>query len=295
MMENFKIIHETVYYRENSNVRLFVNTENENYPTHWHTPMEIIMPLENGYNVYIGNDTVYLNEGDIIFIASGVAHKLIAPLSGKRIIMQIEWSVVSKIRDLNSILTLISPAITITSADSGDIHSNIRQILLNIADEYQKDLFLSEAMIYSRMFEVLMLIGRHHIKSSHHFNVRKQKQQEYVERFLSICQYIDSHCTEDITLDEIAKTAGFSKYHFSRLFKQFTNITFYKYLNKKRIEFALTLLAEPQVSVTDAAMQSGFNSPSSFIRVFKAEKNCTPTAYREMFIDLDVSHERNCL
>ena len=95
---------------------------------------------------------------------------------------------------------------------------------------------------------------------------------------------VDTHCTEDITLDEISKIAGFSKYHFTRLFKQFTNNTFYKYLNQKRIELALTLLADPNISVTETAMQSGFANPSTFIRVFKAEKGCTPTEFRKMFI-----------
>ena len=284
MIENLNGIHETVKYKENSNVKLFINAEAEDYPIHWHTPMEIIMPLEGGYTVQIGDDLVHLNESDIIFIASGVKHRLIAPDTGKRLILQIEWSAVSKIKELNSILTLIAPAITLTPETSGDIHSNIRKLLLDIADEYQTDSFLSEAAIYSKMLEVLVLIGRHHTASSCNFNVGRHKQQEYLERFLSICEYIDAHCTEDITLDEIAKIAGFSKYHFTRLFKQFTNNTFYKYLNQKRIELALTLLADPNISVTETAMQSGFANPSSFIRVFKAEKGCTPTEFRKMFI-----------
>ena len=232
MIENLNGIHETVKYKEYSNVKLFINAEAEDYPIHWHTPMEIIMPLEGGYTVQIGDDLVHLNENDIIFIASGVKHRLIAPDTGKRLILQIEWSAVSKIKELNSILTLIAPAITLTPETSGDIHSNIRKLLLDISNEYQTD----------------------------------------------------SHCTEDITLDEISKIAGFSKYHFTRLFKQFTNNTFYKYLNQKRIELALTLLADPNISVTETAMQSGFANPSTFIRVFKAEKGCTPTEFRKMFI-----------
>ena len=252
MIENLNGIHETVKYKENSNVKLFINAEAEDYPIHWHTPMEIIMPLEGGYAVQIGDDLVHLNESDIIFIASGVKHRLIAPDTGKRLILQIEC--------------------------------NIRKLLLDISDEYQTDSFLSEAVIYSKMLEVLVLIGRHHTASSCNFNVGRHKQQEYLERFLSICEYIDTHCTEDITLDEISKIAGFSKYHFTRLFKQFTNNTFYKYLNQKRIELALTLLANPNISVTETAMQSGFANPSTFIRVFKAEKGCTPTEFRKMFI-----------
>ena len=281
MIENLNGIHETVKYKEYSNVKLFINAEAEDYPIHWHTPMEIIMPLEGSYTVQIGDNMVQLNKSDIIFIASGVKHRLIAPDTGKRLILQIEWSAVSKIKELNSILTLIAPAITLTPETSGDIHSNIRKLLLDISNEYQTDPFLSEAVIYSKMLEVLVLIGRHHTASSCNFNVGRHKQQEYLERFLSICEYIDTHCTEDITLDEISKIAGFSKYHFTRLFKQFTNNTFYKSLNQKRIELALThSIYNPQY----AAMQSGFANPSTFIRVFKAEKGCTPTEFRKMFI-----------
>lgn len=53
MIENLNGIHETVKYKENSNVKLFINVEVEDYPIHWHTPMEIIMPLEGSYPPYI--------------------------------------------------------------------------------------------------------------------------------------------------------------------------------------------------------------------------------------------------
>ena len=41
MIENLNGIHETVKYKENSNVKLFINAEAEDYPIHWHTPMEL--------------------------------------------------------------------------------------------------------------------------------------------------------------------------------------------------------------------------------------------------------------
>ena len=83
--------------------------------------MEIIMPLEGTYTVFLGDKHILLQEGDIIFICPGVLHSLAAPESGKRIILQIEWSVVSKIRDLNSILSLISPILTLTPQTAPDI------------------------------------------------------------------------------------------------------------------------------------------------------------------------------
>ena len=77
--------------------------------------------------------------------------------------------------------------------------------------------------------------------------------------------------------------AGFSKYHFTRLFKQFANTSFYKYLNQKRIEQAERLLINPQLSITEVSLASGFSSLSAFIRMFRLLKGCTPTEYRAMY------------
>lgn len=235
MIEHLDGIHETVTYKENSSLRLFVNTDCEDYPIHWHTPMEIIMPLEGTYTVFLGDKPVLLQEGDIIFICPGILHSLVAPENGKRIILQIEWSVVSKIRDLNSILALISPVLTLTPQTAPDIYSDIYHLICQILSEYEEDSFLSEAVIYARMLDILSLIGRYQAFASCRFDAGPQKQKEYLDRFLSICNYIDEHCTEDLSLDQVAKTAGFSKYHFTRLFKQFTNTTYYKYLNRKKL------------------------------------------------------------
>lgn len=235
MIEHLDGIHETVTYKENSSLRLFVNTDCEDYPIHWHTPMEIIMPLEGTYTVFLGDKPVLLQEGDIIFICPGILHSLVAPENGKRIILQIEWSVVSKIRDLNSILALISPVLTLTPQTAPDIYSDIYHLICQILSEYEEDSFLSEAVIYARMLDILSLIGRYQAFASCRFDAGPQKQKEYLDRFLSICNYIDEHCTEDLSLDQVAKTAGFSKYHFTRLFKQFTNTTYYKYLNRKEL------------------------------------------------------------
>lgn len=46
MIENLNGIHETVKYKKDSNVKLFINAEAEDYPIHWHTPMEIIIRLK---------------------------------------------------------------------------------------------------------------------------------------------------------------------------------------------------------------------------------------------------------
>ena len=90
---------------------------------------------------------------------------------------------------------------------------------------------------------------------------------------------------EDITLEEVAAQIGFSKFHFSRLFRQFTDTAFYDYLCARRIKTAEALLLEPGLSITEIALQSGFASISTFNRVFKKFKECTPTEFKEFYKD----------
>ena len=123
--------------------------------------------------------------------------------------------------------------------------------------------------------------GYNHINSKNLFpNVRLHKQKEYVQKFNDLLDYIDNHYAEDLNLEDIADSIGFSKYHFSRLFKQYTNFTFCDYLCYRRIKAAEALLVQPELSITEVALQAGFPSISTFNRLFKQEKNCTPSEYR---------------
>lgn len=282
MIENLKGKYETVDFGNNANIKLYNNVETEEYPTHWHTPIEVIMPLENSYCVECCNQLLTLKEGDILIIASCCLHSLPCSSSGQRIIFQISPDPFRPLRELDTVLSLLSPFFLITPETKPVLYAELSKIMLEIQCEYAYKNFLFEAHIYSKFLSMLVLIGRNHSVNTHKFSYISLKQQEYVDKFIYICDYINTHCTEDLTLDFIANLAGFSKYHFSRLFKQFTNVSYYKYLNKQRIATAEKLLANPENTITDVATNSGFSSISSFIRMFKLIKNCTPTEFRNM-------------
>ena len=282
MIENLSGSHETVNYKDNTNVKVYNNTDFEEYPNHWHTPVEIIMPVENHYIVEYNGYQCTLNEGDIIFICPGVLHHLPA-IRGRRYIFQAEVSSIVTIKEVESILMLISPVQIITPQTYPDIYNHIRSIILGIVKEYRQHSPLYEAVIYSSLLDMIVSIGRSPNNSHTHFETAPGKQREYIEKFMDICSYISDHCTENLTLDQIADLSGFSKYHFTRLFKQFTNVSFYRYLNQKRILKAEQLLITPSMSVTNVALACGFSSLSAFIRMFKIIKGCTPSEFRSMY------------
>ena len=291
MIENLNGIRETVNYRKDTRLRLYNNVQIEDYPDHWHTPVEIIMPIENIYSVVVGGHTITLNPTDIIFICPGVIHSLKAHGKGRRIIFQAEITMFTAIREFESILSLMSPVLKITKENPHDIHKHICNLLLQINEEYNNSNILMETIIYSKLLNISVLVGRNYTSNSVFFNGMDYQNKEYTEKFIFICNYINEHCTEDLNLDKIAKLAGFSKYHFTRLFKQITTTTFYKYLNLKRIEHAQKLLANPRISVTEVALNSGFSSLSAFIRMFKLINHCTPTEYRNMFINVTQTND----
>jgi AraC-like DNA-binding protein len=282
MIESLKGYHETVNFKERPMFRLYHNIEAENYPPHWHSNPEIIMPIKSGYDVILGDTKYSLSEGDIIFISSSTIHHLIAPENGERLIFQPDYALIATLPELSSAVTMLSPATVIWKDKDTDIAPQLKELLLNIEKEYYSKTPLAGAYIYSMLIEMLVAIGRKYSTSTAGFDVSRDKQQEYAEKFMEVCEYINAHFNEDLKLEEVAEMAGFSKFHFTRLFKQFTGKTFYRYVNLKRIEHAEMLLTEPSATVTEIAIHSGFSSLPAFVRMFKLIKGCTPTEFRRM-------------
>lgn len=280
MIEMLNGMFETINYADQSVFRLHQNKEAENYPEHWHTGIEVIMPLENWYKVYVDKKLYVLQPGEILFIGSCELHSLEAPSSGLRLILQFNLSVLYNLKGLDTALFTLPPAVHLTPENSPQAQPKIRQLIEEIRTEYNSDNPLKEAAIYSKLIEIYVILYRNNIYATERFSdVKSAKQHEYIDKFMSVCGYINDHYSEDLTLESVADVAGFSKFHFSRLFKKFSNITFYDYLCRKRIMEAEKLLLNPNNTVTEVAMATGFNSISTFNRVFKSIKKCSPTEY----------------
>lgn len=286
MIESLNGIFETINYKQSTSIKLYDNDEYEDYPAHWHMPPEIIMPTENIYTVECYNQIFTLREGDIVLICPGCIHTLYAPEKGRRIIFQADINPLRFMKEIETLVTIISPLIVITPEDFPSIYNKVKSLLLEIKNEYlSSSTFFSEVSIYSKTLEIITLIERSRAAAGMETPSpdAPRKQEENIEKFIEICNYISAHCSDELNLEAVASMSGFSKFYFSRLFKQFTNVSFYKYVNQKRIEKAAEMLTEPNISITNVALSCGFESLSSFIRMFKIVKGCTPTEFRNMY------------
>ena len=93
--------------------------------------------------------------------------------------------------------------------------------------------------------------------------------------------YINKHFTENVTIEDLAKQAGFSQYHFIRIFKNETGMTPYEYIINIRLNTAKYLLRNSQLSIKDICFNTGFSSESVFCNAFKKRLGITPTEYRK--------------
>ena len=93
-------------------------------------------------------------------------------------------------------------------------------------------------------------------------------------------QLIDTQYAQPLDLDELARSANFSRYHFLRAFRRAFHSTPHEYLTRKRIERAKELLAESELTVTEICFEVGFESLGSFSMLFHKIVGWSPSIYR---------------
>ena len=99
-------------------------------------------------------------------------------------------------------------------------------------------------------------------------------------RAVDAAAWIDAHAQGEIGLDDAAREAGLSPFHFLRLFARVLGVTPHQYLVRTRLRRAARLLADERRSVTDVAFGVGFGDLSNFVRTFHRAAGVSPRAFR---------------
>ena len=106
------------------------------------------------------------------------------------------------------------------------------------------------------------------------------KQLASINQLKTVLDYVRSHYAEPVTLKELADIACMSPTYFCRYFHQEMGKTPFAFLNEYRIKKAAILLDGSSLSVSDIAVNCGFDNISYFIHKFKEYQGVTPKKYR---------------
>ena len=270
-------------YVKGSPFRFWFNNQPTGFTDHWHTAMEIIFTLENTYTIEAHQQKYVMEPGDIAIIPSGTVHSISSPEKGCRFVFMFEPNLFSQLPGFNYVLSLIPQPVLINYDTNPQLYPAETALLWELVEHYWGNGLTKDLNIFSTMIRFFSTFGEHTANVIPPTINNSSKAGSLVSRLSMVLDYLDTHYSENITLEEAANIACFSKFYFTRLFKQYTNQTFYDYLSTKRIKAAEQMLIIPNLPITEISLKAGFSSLSSFNRTFKRLKGCSPSEYRSLY------------
>ncbi|MEL4073117.1 AraC family transcriptional regulator [Ochrobactrum sp. GPK 3] len=109
----------------------------------------------------------------------------------------------------------------------------------------------------------------------------KPRLQNYHMRMQRVLDYIDRHLDGELNLKTLSGVAAFSMFHFHRQFTSIFGLSLYRYVQLARMKRASYRLAyRDDQSVTDIAMDAGYETPDAFARVFRRRFRQSPSSFR---------------
>ena len=260
------------------------------FPLHWHKYTEIIALPEDADvsrppTLRINQTTYRLNPGDILLIWPGEVHEIVENADRKLIGLQFSFTIFNELPDFTPFLNPFRTFHHIRQFSTPELAQNMQVHIQHMFSVQKNQQTFSGVETLICLYEMFMDFGTY-IKNT----IPKDTQQyspetgKTVEKINIACSYIIDNCEHDLTLESAADYIGFSACYFSRIFKKVTNYNFIEYLTLQRIKRAQLLLSDFDVPITEISYQAGFKSISTFNRVFKQYKGCSPSEYRKYYI-----------
>jgi len=246
---------------------------------HWHPEFELIHIIDGFFDMQLDGATFTGHPGDSFLITGGVIHSGIPHSCHYQcLVFDMNFFLKEQRNNYDDLLSIIYqnhildcwyPA---AMKDENKIFSIIFEAASTKAVGYE--LIVQGCFYYFLGLAFQKRLFRESKKLPDHLNKIKQ--------FKTVISMIQQHYSEDITLNDMARSLHMNPNYFCRFFKELTSQTPNQYLNYYRIESACEKLAVSDKSITEIALECGFNDVSYFVKVFKRYKGITPSNYRHL-------------
>lgn len=260
--------------------------------SHHHNDYEVIYIVEGKIEFTIGDKTYIAEKHNLLFINNVESHEYkVLDYPYKRfVIMMKPHFIHSTVND--SLLTSIlyhrpdhySHLIRIEPTN-GII---LLRIITNMMQEFEEKRPLWETSLKFLFYQLLINIYRIS-KDSFPLSKYENSNDHRYKTVIEVQKYIESHCTQDLSLTALSEQFHIDMYYLCHLFKEITGYTFKSYLLLQRISKAKELLYNNNDNITDVGFNSGFNNISHFIKTFKKYTGITPYQYRKEYKDITMS------
>lgn len=244
---------------------------------HWHIEYEIIRILEGTFEITMDEKSFLAKKGDIIFIHSGILHSGIPSdcvyeciVFDLNIFLKHNPGCKPYIQNIIDRSALVYHHFT-------EKQPEVQAILANFFEAMKHQYHGYELTTFGALYHFLGTVFQKH----YYLEDIPQTRRDYkrIMHLKNALEYIEMNYQNQITLEQLAEAAAMSPKYFCRFFYEMTHKTPIDYLNHQRIEHACYQLATTDLSVTDIALNCGFNDLSYFIKTFRRYKGVTPGKY----------------
>ena len=249
---------------------------------HWHDEMELLKVERGAVRVQCGSDYLEARAGEMVFFNSGELHAA-QSLDGQALdYTAVVFSPEMLCGDENDIARrkYVAPVLEgklhpqrVTRPGDGEdaqvlaAFDRVMELLLERPPAY-------ELRVRAQLLEIFAGLTQGGERAV------SQRERIPAQGIKTAIDYIRGNYRQPITISQLAELSHMSDGHFCRLFKKYTFKTPVQYINRVRLSAAMDLLLESDRKVLDIAFDTGFNSLSYFIGVFKQSVGCTPTEFR---------------
>lgn len=252
---------------------------NSDSAIHIHDCCEVLLCVHGGKSFLI-NDRVYdVQDGDVFIINQFEAHKITfdGGTSFCRYVMQVHPRFLYEMSTVETNLAYcfyargknISNKLSLTAAE--------RTALIDkIVKMREENAFGDDIIKTNAAKEILVMLNSAFIRAT-----KKQTADVYNRTINNAMDYINSNYRGNLTLEKIAENSYVSVNQLCRLFNRYCGTTVARYITSKRITEAKKSLLSGK-SVTQAALECGFEDYANFIRVFKKHVGVTPGKYSKV-------------
>ncbi|WP_094545521.1 AraC family transcriptional regulator [Petroclostridium xylanilyticum] len=187
--------------------------------------------------------------------------------------------------ELGELLLRNHPDLSSSIHLEGDKAIKMNEIFKQMHHHYYDQTLTGNILAKAKIIEALALSVNWRQKSSLSSTANHTKSSithTHNSRFWDIVYYVHTHYNERLSLNYLSEVFDMSVPYISTSFKKILGVKYLDFLNEVRIQNACALLASTNISITDIAYETGFDSYSTFSRVFKKLRGVSAKEYRKL-------------
>jgi AraC-like DNA-binding protein len=258
-----------------------INQNRFDFFWHYHPEYELTLIVKGKGRRLIGDNHEYFESGDLVLIGPGLPHTWVSDSSmkGKSETVVIQFSVefierfagLDELSAINKLLLYAKQGI----AFKGKYSAAVKELIKHLPEKRGVEKITGLMYILNELSKLRSVP----LASSFYQPLRGLENKKRINK---VCQYIQKHAAEALSIQKAAVLINLSPSAFCKFFKRMTGKTFSDYVNDIRITNVCSQLLASDRQIAEIAYGNGFETLTYFNRIFMKKINMRPSSYRKM-------------